>query len=233
MTAVAHRRPAAIIEAFAPADPPMPRAVAHAVARAIEPVIGRGQNGRDDPGHYVAPQPVSDADWRAAQVAADRFEALLAPMTPDVLGAWLLPVNAASRNPQAPAEFAMRVSGLAEMLGDMPAAAFTSEARRALRTGFFPSHEDIRAAVAPVAEAWRRKRDALRNLPRIGREAPARVMPNDDERATMAARALLVAQELRSSGSDLSRPRPRASYLSGEALRAARERAGIVVNTDA
>lgn len=175
MTALANRQPAAVaIHAIAPPDPPMPPAIAHAVAGMLAPVVGRGQFGKDDPGHYVAPAALTEHQWQDAQRIADRFDAMLIPVTRDVIAAWLMPVNVASRNPQAPAEFAMRVAGIAEMVGDLPAAAFTAESRRRLTTGFFPSHEDVRKAVEPEAEAWVRKRNALRSLRQASAPAPAK-----------------------------------------------------------
>jgi hypothetical protein len=205
---LATRRPGVAIASTPPSEPLLPPAVAHAVSAHLAPVIGARQFGEDDPGHYVAPPLVSPADWRAAQEAADQFDAMLAPITAEVLAAWLMPVNAASRNPQSPQDFALRVAGIAEMVGDLPAAAFTAETRRNLATGFFPSHEDIRAAVEPVADAWRRKRNALRSLrqseprpaPEVGAIAPA-------ERQAAVERARAIAAELRSAAAQ-RRPEP-------------------------
>lgn len=208
MNRVAPRSPQAVIFAAPPSEPKLSPTVAHAVAAHLAPVVGAGQFGRDDPGHYVAPPALSLAEWQGAQYAADQFDEMLAPVTAEVLAAWLMPVNAASRNPQTPADFAMRVAGIFEMVGDLPAAAFTAETRRKLATGFFPSHEDVRAAVEPIADAWRRKRNALRSLRQI--EAPratAPEAPTHDQRQQAAARALAVAQELR-AGAITRRPEP-------------------------
>jgi hypothetical protein len=228
MNAIANRRPTAIIDAIPPPEPVLPHAVAHAVAAHLQPVVGAGQFGKDDPGHYVAPPAVTRADWQAAQAAADQFDRMLAPVTRDHLAAWLMPVNAASKNPQAPADFAMRVAGIAEMVGDLPAAAFTAETRRALRSdGFFPSHEAVRAAVEPVAATWRRKRAALRNLRAIG--APDRdetPTATAEQRAQSVARADAIVAELRARARQAPASKPVARPLSPEALIAAYEATG-------
>jgi hypothetical protein len=227
VTAIANRRPTTIIDAIPPPEPALPHAVAHAVAAHLQPVVGAGQFGKDDPGHYVAPPAVTRAEWQAAQAAAEQFDRMLAPVTRDHLAEWLMPVNAASKNPQAPADFAMRVAGIAEMVGDLPAAAFTSETRRALKTGFFPSHEDVRAAVEPIAHAWRRKRAALRNLRVIG--APDRddaPTATAEQRAQSVARADAIVAELRAHARQTPASKPVARPLSPEALIAAYEATG-------
>ena len=227
MNHVATRGGTAVVHAIPPPEPALPRDVAHAVAAHLTPVVGAGQFGPDDPGHYVAPPPVSRSDWQAAQAAADAYDRMLEPVTREHLAAWLMPVNAASKNPQAPADFAMRVAGIAEMCGDLPLAAFTAETRRRLRTGFFPSHEDVRAAVEPVAGEWRRKRTALRNLRVIGATRPAEhTPPSDDERARMAATAAAVVSELRATARQMPANKPVARPLPPADLIAAYERAG-------
>jgi hypothetical protein len=152
---------------------------------------------------------------------------MLAPVTQEVLAAWLLPVNAASRNPQAPAEFTMRVAGIAEMVGDLPAAAFTAESRRRLATGFFPSHEDVRAAVEPTSEAWVRKRNALRSLRQASQTAPAKPAERTPEEiAAVQARAAEFYAEMNAKAAakraEAATPRP----LSPRDLAEAYERAG-------
>lgn len=227
MTAVAHRRPASVaLHATLPPEPPMPPPVAHAVAAALAPVIGRGQFGQDDPGHYVAPPALSERDWHAAQRAALGFEALLAPVTVEHLAAWLMPVNAASRNPQSPQDFRLRVEGIAVMVADLPAAAFTSETRQRLGTGFFPSHEDVRAAVAPVAETWRRKRDALRGMRKAGAAEPRPEPLTDAEREAMQHKAAAVAAELRARTHAGPAPRPEPRTLGPRDLLASYEASG-------
>ena len=111
MNAIANRSASVAIHAIPPPEPHMPPGIAHAVASHLAPVVGRGQFGRDDPGHYVAPPAISEREWKAAQQIAAQFDAMLAPVTREVLAAWLMPVNAASRNPQSPQEFALRVAG--------------------------------------------------------------------------------------------------------------------------
>lgn len=227
-SALAARRPDAVaIHAIPPPDPHMPPSIAHAVAGHLAPVTGRGQFGRDDPGHYVAPPAISEREWQAAQQIASQFDAMLAPVTRDVLAAWLLPVNAASRNPQSPQDFAMRVAGIAEMVADLPAAAFTAETRRRLATGFFPSHEDVRAAVEPIAEPWRRKRDALRSLRTANQPQPDYEPPSPDQRAQIAAGLASLRAELQGQAMAPDRPRPTPRHLTGDALAAARAKVGI------
>lgn len=198
MTAIAHRRAGAVaIHATLPAEPTLPHRVAHALAASIEPVVGRGQHGEDDPGHYVAPPLLSEREWDVAQQAACVYDAMLAPVTVEHLAAWLMPVNAASRNPQSPQDFRLRVEGIAAMVDDLPAAAFTAETRRRLATGFFPSHEDVRAAVEPVANQWQRKRDALRGLRKAAVQATApRPIPSEAERASILATAAAFRAEM-------------------------------------
>lgn len=186
-----------------PSLPPLTPPVAHALAVALEPVIGRGLFGDEDPGHRVTPPVLRPAEHDEAQRAADAIDAMLAPITAVVLGHWLQPVNLASRNPQDPQAFAIRVHALAEMLGDLPAAALTVQARRFIDSqGFFPSAHDIREAIGPVAQDWTRKRDALRNLHRAKAEAPRRGSPEEraetpDERAVHAENNRLVVEALK------------------------------------
>jgi len=163
MNAIAPRH-ATSIAAAPPATPRLSSAVSHAMQHALNPVMGRGAYGDDDPGFRPAPPLLAPAEWAEAQRAADALDAMMSPVTPALLAAWLIPVNLASRNPQTPDQFAMRAAAIAELVGDLPAAAFTAEARRNLGTGFFPSADDVRNAVGPVAMDWARQRDALRRL---------------------------------------------------------------------
>lgn len=143
----------------------LPRDLAAAAETAMDPVIGRGHSGRDDPGLYIPPRPVSRKDWQAAQDAAARLDVLLADcVTQGLLSDWLLPINLGSRNPQSPQEFPSRVMALAMLLGDLPAAAFTVQAMRQMPSGFFPSHHDIRSVIQPIADRWDRQRKGLRRL---------------------------------------------------------------------
>lgn len=197
MTAISRHAPQTNIAPALPPEPSLPRPVAHALACALAPVVGRRTGGDDDPGHYVAPPLLSPDQHAIAQTAAAQFDAMLDPVTLPQLAAWLMPVNAASRNPQSPGDFRLRVEGLFAMLDDLPAAAFTADTRRKLATGFFPSHEDIREAVEPIADQWRRKRDALKGL-RVA-EAPTSKgwqPPTDEERATVRAKVEALKAEL-------------------------------------
>lgn len=227
MNAIAQRRPAPAIHAIAPAEPSMPPSITHAVSAHLEPVMGRGQFGKDDPGHYVPAPLITEQQWQIAQQIADRFDTMLQPVSNEVLAAWLLPVNHASRNPQSPQDFAMRVAAIAEMVGDLPAAAFTAETRRKLATGFFPSHEDVRAAVEPTAEPWIRKRNALRSLRFTGQQRPDTKPTDPAERERIAAGLAALSAELQAKAQVTERPKPQPRYLTGDQLTRARRAAGI------
>lgn len=176
------------VPASPPALPPLSRPVAYALSVSLEPHVGRGMFGDKDPGHPVAPPPLCQAEWEEAQRAAEALDELLSPVSPELVVAWLMPINLASKNVQTPDEFHMRATAIAEMVADLPGAAFTVEARRRIGgNGFFPSHAEVRAAVEPVASEWRRRRNALRGL-RRARPAPPRAEPIEtpEEKAASA-----------------------------------------------
>lgn len=156
----------AAFPAIAPELPRLPPNIHHAVAVALNPVIGKGHSGKDDPGHRTTPPALTLAEWEEAQRLADKIQAMMAPVTMPVLRSWLTSVNLACRNPQTPQQFALRLGHLAAILGDLPAAAFTLEAMRKLDTPFFPAAHDVRSAVYPIAQEWQRVQSALRRLPR-------------------------------------------------------------------
>lgn len=187
MNAIAKLSPSArlIIQDTAPGLPHLSPLVANAVAAVLNPVIGKGMFGGDDPGHRVDPPKLRGDEWQEAQRAADAIDAMLQPVTYPLMLAWLTPINFACRNMQQPDEFSARVSAMTEMLCDLPGAAFTAEARRRMDSnGFFPSAHDIRQAVEPVAVEWIRTRNALRNLHRTKIEPPVdRVVESEEERA--------------------------------------------------
>jgi hypothetical protein len=182
-----------------PREPVLSPRLAQAVGRELAPVLGRHQHGPDDPGHALPPVRLTPEDVRAAGLAAGAYEALLSPLLFNTLVAWLMPLNLASANPEGPAELRLRAEALFALLADLPDAAFNAETRRRVKTGFFPSHRDIRDAVEPLAVRWRRCRDALRRL-RV-REAEAERPPlTAEQRAAVAAavrdlRASLAAAE--------------------------------------
>lgn len=212
MTALASRRPtSAAVPATLPKAPDMPPAVSHALACAMQPVIGKGRYGDDDPGFAMAPPALSPQDHAAARQTAEYFDALLAhTVTREHLAAWLLPINAASRNPQSPTDFAFRCDALAALLDDLPAAAFTHETRRRMPTGFFPSHEDIREIIQPIADDWRRKRDALRGLRQAEPERrPDFEPPTAEQREAMKAKAQETIAFLRNQAAERERSGPR------------------------
>lgn len=187
MNAITHRQQPSI-PALPPEEPRLSRALAGAVHAALNPVLGKGMFGDDDPGHRSPPPLLAAPEWEEAQRAADALDAMLHPVTPGIVAAWLMPINLAARNPQSTEQFELRARAIAELVADLPAAAFTAEARRKLGTGFFPSAQDVREAVEPVAGEWRRKRDALRGLRRAVASKPAAPDPIEtpEEKASYA-----------------------------------------------
>lgn len=147
-----------LVPAILPREPQLPPAVAAAVDRITDPDPERRAltaAGR---------RTLTPTERDAALAGAARYDQLLAPVLPATVAAWLAPVNAAVRNPQGADDFALRCAGIAELVADLPGAAFTSETRRRLRADFFPSADDVRQAVAPEAARWAARRDALRAM---------------------------------------------------------------------
>lgn len=103
---------------------------------------------------------LSAGDVAAADRALDALARELAPVPLETLRTWLGPVNAACRNPQSQEDFEVRCFGLHALLDDLPNGAFTADARRAL-PAFFPSAEDVRAAVQPGANRLLATKTAL------------------------------------------------------------------------
>lgn len=147
-----------LVPAILPREPQLPAAVAAAVDRITDPDPER--RALTAAGRRALSPPERDA----ALAGAARYDQLLAPVLPATVAAWLAPVNAAVRNPQGAEDFAMRCAGIAELVADLPGAAFTAETRRRLRADFFPSADDVRQAVAPEAVRWAARRDALRAM---------------------------------------------------------------------
>lgn len=124
--------------------------------------------------------PILRPDERAAaETALERMAPLLEPIGFAGFCAWLAPVNAAVRNPQSREDFRERARGLHAMLDDLPAGAFTHDARKRL-PAFFPAAENIRAAVRPDADRLALRRDAIRAT--IGAMAPNDEAPEKIER---------------------------------------------------
>ena len=144
-----------LVPAVLPREPHLPDGVAATLDRILDP--DRGRRALTFAHHRA----MTTVEREAAAAGAARYDQLLAPVLPSTVAAWLAPVNAAVRNPQGADDFAVRCAGIAELVADLPGAAFTAETRRRLRADFFPSADDVRQAVAPEAARWRARRDAL------------------------------------------------------------------------
>jgi hypothetical protein len=147
-----------LVPAILPREPSLPPGLAVMLDRITDPDPERRALTS---AHHRA---LTTVERDAALAGAARYDQLLAPVLPATVAAWLAPVNAAVRNPQGADDFAMRSAGIAELVADLPGAAFTSETRRRLRADFFPSADDVRQAVAPEAARWAARRDALRAM---------------------------------------------------------------------
>lgn len=151
------------------------------------------------------------------------LEAECRPPSATMLGAWLAPINAAVRNPQSREDLAVRVAAMVDLLGDLPAGAFTLEARRAMRCEFFPSAAEVRKAVEPHARRLVARVEALRRMvdPQPAgddRDAP-REEVTPEQRAAMAAQARALVAELRGGGtSEGVKPGGKALPLSDGAM---------------
>ena len=124
------------------------------------------------------------------QRAIGEVKERLQPISLALLRLWLAPANAASRNPQSEGDFAIRCHGLIALLDDLPAGAFTQDARRVL-PGFFPSAADIRQAVEPDA---RRLRALLAGLEAVQRAAAPKRRDMPEPRGERSAEALAAVQ---------------------------------------
>jgi hypothetical protein len=82
----------------------------------------------------------------------------------DGLKAWLRPKNLSCARPEVEQDFHWRTMGMAAMLGDLPAALFTLEALRSIRSKFLPCDEEIREALEPTVRRWKRELVGLRKL---------------------------------------------------------------------
>lgn len=205
-TTVAHRRPGAAVAipervTLPPTPPPV---VVHEQGVAQWNAARRRWGAaaeREREGMFVGlpPRPpvLRPDERRAAETALVQMAPMLAPIDLPGLFAWLGPVNAAVRNPQSREDFDLRCRGLHALLDDVPAGAFTHEARKRL-PAFFPAADDIRAAVKPDAERLVLRRSALQDAlgaataapepePKIERPSPEQVEQN--RRAVAALRA--------------------------------------------
>jgi hypothetical protein len=169
---------------------------------------------------------LTDADRQMLAAALADMDARLAPVTAPVLAAWLAPINAVVRNPQSREDFQTRVLGLADLLADLPAGAFTAEARRSMAPDFFPSVGEIRRAVEPNARALLSRRKALDEM---AAPPPAAPTPSDtpEKRSQEAveavrAKAAALVAELTQTGTT-HRPTARAAPVSDGVLLAGYE----------
>lgn len=162
--------------------------------------------------------------------AADRFANLLVAVEPDTVRRWLLPVNAAVRNPLSADDFNTRAAAIAVAVADLPACVFTASAQReALATfQFFPSGADVRALLEPQANELRRPFHALRRIAmqddgQVGNRA-TREQAEEGFARVKAAMAEAIGPI------EAGRPKapPRAQHLSREMLNAAYASQGIM-----
>lgn len=177
-----------------PALPPLTLNVARLLDRMVTPVNNApaGKRHEDwtreerEEALVLAPPDASGltaADRDAAGAAARAYEAMLAPASEERIIAWLLPFGLAVRNAQGLQETVLRAKAIAAVLPGIPAACFADDTRPLLRTGFFPSAEDVRVALEPIAAGWRAKAAALRRLaaaPAIGPSDPSPPGAGDD-----------------------------------------------------
>lgn len=161
--------------------------------------------------------------------AADRFANLLVAVEPDTVRRWLLPVNAAVRNPLSADDFNTRAAAIAVAVADLPACVFTAPAQReALATfQFFPSGADVRALLEPQANELRRPLHALRRI----------VVQSDGEAGQRATKAQAdegfarvksaMAEAVGPIECTQAKAPPKASHLSRETLNALYQQQGI------
>lgn len=212
--------------------PPMPATVASYLRGAEAHVAERARFAAATPeqreGQHLMPPrlPVLTTNEAAeARRLAAGMAGAMAPVSLATLRAWLAPVNAASRNPQGREDFEVRVAGIHAVCDDLPAGAFTTDARRLL-PAFFPAGADVREAVAPGAGRLRAAHAALLRVaepPRPAVAEPERGPRSPEEIAYVQARAAEARAVLRAAEKP-DDPQPvRPAYLSGEALARTRD----------
>lgn len=230
--------PALLPASVGPAD----RELRAALDAALRPVIGapegkpRSEWTEEERERAFAVAQVDPASLTAAQRAearalVGRLDGLLgAPVDAARLAAWLRPINGTVRNPQALPDFAARCVMLAEVLGDLPAAVFVAETRGRLRCEFFPAAEEIRRAVEPVVEDWRRRRAILERFaegrPRPGGGAGGWTATRSDGRGFAGSLGeALFGGGAQGAARDRDPPDPARVAAQVEALREAARRA--------
>lgn len=240
MNAISQRHSGAVFipaRVEAPALPPkvatfLQASEAYATARAKWQSLP--PEAREDVFVGIPPTAVVLTDGEASEVA--RAEAHLAAQLNPILMAqfrlWLAPVNAAVRNPQSEEDFAVRCQGLFGMLDDLPAGAFTAEARKAL-PGFFPSAADIRQAVEPGARRLLSLiaglRAAQRPVEPKGSDIPeARAERTPEEIAEVKAKVAAFMAERNAAGGPAEMPQVEPRYITGLALEKIRAECPLV-----
>lgn len=185
-----------------PLMPTMSQALAIAVTAEVSSRQGYAGNGTD-PGHRPTHQVRIPASLQPeARRVADAAAAALQPVAPETLTSWLAVVNAACEYPLSTGEFVARAAAIAEVLANIPAAAFTDDARRNLATSVsrFPSAKQIMDAVKPEAERLTGKLDALRRLaarPAADEPAPKRPAVSPEQKAADEARTEAMVANLK------------------------------------
>lgn len=164
----------AVPQAMPTMSPALAQAVAAEVAARtgwaptpVKPNSEPWQNANHDYGHRSTAVVSIPAHLQPeARRVADAAARALQPIGPEALARWLATVNGACEYPLPMAEFEARCRNIAEIMGDIPAAAFTDDARRTLATTVsrFPSAKQISDAVKPEAQRLAGKLDALRRL---------------------------------------------------------------------
>ncbi len=186
--------------------------------------------------HPIAPTMprLSEAERAEAARVLAQMASPLAPVSLATLRAWLAPVNAGCRNPQDQRDFEIRLRGIWTLCEDLPAGAFTADARRGLPE-FFPAALDVRKAVEPNARRLRATVDALERALAPPPPAPLaedRRARTPEEIAEVRARARAAAAELRDREPPELR-KVREAPISPAALLASYERAAAAGNAAA
>lgn len=206
-----------------PAIPGISRALAARLADAMEPAYPAvpGQEA----GLLKTPLALTLAMAAEAGSVADTVEAILARgVAPQMVRAWLLPINAVVRNPQGEDDFELKAATIAIACDGLPEACFTMETQRAGMKAwqFFPSAADVLGVLEPVAEGWRRKAAALRALRRApgpdAEQGGGLRHISEAERQSVAQQLRGLAAEMRAAEPARKVERPKASYLSSRQI---------------
>lgn len=207
-----------------------PGALAPLTPPAMTPWLRDALKDRLHPHPDVRPEPPKPGVAAEARLVAARLEQALRPATQDEWARWLKPLVPAVRNPPSQAEFPSRVAAIAFAMGDVPAAALTTDALRDVMraSDWWPTP----AALLPILQPRYADRMAeMLALRRLGAEqASAQPVAPDlslEQRAAIAADVRAKLNEITGASPD-AKPTVRAAPLRPDALRAARERAGMI-----